>query len=248
MDVAQRSARSSKGWLTRAVNEIEKLAQDITSVSGVRYDSSLKTFHERLSKWDEAQTDLELLVEENKLDDMINEAADYREKAIQARDNLVDVWIEAHPQDVAEEERSSAASQSGTTSSKPTVNLPRIDLPKFSGDVLKFTSFWQQFTACVDDCDYPTIAKFNYLMSCLKGEASTVIEGLPITAENYDAAKQMLKKRFGRKELIVFAHVQELLALSVPEQLSRIRDTLNVHVRSLSTQGITADNFGVDLF
>ena len=57
----------------------------------------------------------------------------------------------------------------------------------------------------------------------------------------------MLKKRFGRKELIVFAHVQELLALSVPEQLSKFRDKRNVHVHSLATQGITADNFGVIL-
>ena len=172
--------------------------------------------------------------------------AHYREKVIKARDNLVSLWIEAHTPEEDTSNHSTTASQS-VTSIKPSVNLPRIDLPKFSGDVLKFTSFWQQFTACVDDCDYPTIAKFNYLTSCLKGDASTVIEGLPITTENYETAKQMLKKRFGRKELIVFAHVQELLALSVPEQLSKFRDNLNVHVRSLATQGIAADNFGVIL-
>ena len=129
----------------------------------------------------------------------------------------------------------------------PQVNLPRIDLPKFSGDVLKFTPFWQQFKSCVDDLDYPVITKFNYLLSCLKGEAKTVIEGMPVIEGNYESAKEILEKRYGRKELIVFSHVQELLAINVPEQLARFRDVLNVHVRSLAAQGITSDKFGVIL-
>ena len=70
---------------------------------------------------------------------------------------------------------------------------------------------------------------------------------MPVIEGNYESTKEILEKRYGRKELIVFSHVQELLAINVPEQLARFRDVLNVHVRSLAAQGITSDKFGVIL-
>ena len=125
--------------------------------------------------------------------------------------------------------------------------MPRIDLPNFSRDVLKFTLCWQQFKSCVDDLNYLIITTFKYLLSCLKGEARAVIGGMPAIKGNYGSAKEMLEKRYDRKVLTVISHVQELLAIKVPEQLARFHDVLNVHVHSLAAQDITSDKFGVIL-
>ena len=98
-------------------------------MSEVRYNSILHDFNERLNKWDKAQADLELIVQEDKLDELIEGAADYREKVIKARDNLVSLWIEAHTPEEDTSNHSTTASQS-VTSIKPSVNLPRIDPSK----------------------------------------------------------------------------------------------------------------------
>ena len=156
---------------------------------------------------------------------------------MKGRDELIKKWINSKSQNKEENHDNDKHS----TRSAPQINLPRIDLPK------SVETFWQQYKSCGDDQDYPVITKFNYLLSCLKGEARTVIEGMPVIEGNYESAKEMLEKRYGQKELIVFSHIQELLAINVPEQLARFHDVLNVHVRSLAAQGITSDKFGVIL-
>ena len=190
---AERSKVSAQGWLTRAVNQCSTLAQtDMKVLSEVEYNSALATFNERLAKWDDAQAVYEAIVEKAELDDLINSAADFREKAVKSKDELIKNWINSKSQNKEENH-----DDKHSTLSSPQINLPRIDLPKFSGDVLKFTPFWQQFKSCVDDLDYPVITKFNYLLSCLKGEAKTVIEGMPVIEGNYESAKEILEKRYG---------------------------------------------------
>ena len=44
---------------------------------------------------------------------------------------------------------------------------------------------------------------FNYLRSLLEGSAAGAIRGLPLTAENYGAAKDILKKHFGQPQIII---------------------------------------------
>ena len=48
------------------------------------------------------------------------------------------------------------------------IRLPRIELPKFRGDVLKWQSFWGQFEALVGEANIPTVNKFGYLHSPLR--------------------------------------------------------------------------------
>ena len=96
---AERSKVSAQGWLTRAVNQCSTLAQqDMKVLSEVEYNSTLATFNERLAKWDDAQAAYEAIVEEAELDDLINSAADYREKAVKGRDELIKNWMNSKSQ------------------------------------------------------------------------------------------------------------------------------------------------------
>ena len=93
--------------------------------------------------------------------------------------------------------------------------LPKNTLPKSKGDVTQFRSFWDSFESTVlTNTDLTKIDKFNYLVSLLEGTASRAIAGLPITEENYDAAVDIINKRFGKPQQLISAHMDELLKIS----------------------------------
>ena len=131
-----------------------------------------------------------------------------------ARNSLITAWVAAYPP----QEEGRAPSEPG--SAGVNVKLPKLDLPKLSWDVLKWVAFWQQFCACVDNQDIPGVTKYNYLVSLLKGDAKSVFEGLPVTESNYEKAKNILCKRYGRKEVIIFTHIKSLLGLEMPASSS----------------------------
>ena len=94
--------------------------------------------------------------------------------------------------------------------------LPKLTLPKFIGEVTQFKLFWDTFTSAVHSNPTLTkIAQFNYLVAQLEGPASRAIAGLPITEENYEAAVDVLTKRFGKPHQQIAAHTDELLKISV---------------------------------
>ena len=73
-----------------------------------------------------------------------------------ARNSLITAWVAAYP---PQEEARAPTSEAGSGSGGVNVKLPKLDLPKFSGDVLKWVAFWQQFCACVDNQDIPGVTK-----------------------------------------------------------------------------------------
>ena len=79
-----------------------------------------------------------------------------------------------------------------------------MTLPSFDGDIIEFQCFWDKFSAIIDSReDLPKVNKFSYLQSLLRGEAKSSLQGLSLTDINYDTAKQLLVKRFGRKEKVI---------------------------------------------
>ncbi|XP_065068226.1 uncharacterized protein LOC135693624 [Rhopilema esculentum] len=92
------------------------------------------------------------------------------------------------------------------------VKLPKINLPRFNGDVTRFSSFWQSFECAVhNNGSIPTINKLNYLFSLLEGLAYRAVEGLNLQEENYNHAVDI--SRFGKRQAIINAHMQSLLKL-----------------------------------
>jgi hypothetical protein len=77
------------------------------------------------------------------------------------------------------------------------VKLPEIKLPEFSGDLKSWSSFFEEFSAAVDDQDIPEKRKMQYLKSALKGEPLEIVEAYPLEAKNYQTVLKLLKKQFG---------------------------------------------------
>ncbi|XP_078347108.1 uncharacterized protein LOC144632354 [Oculina patagonica] len=89
---------------------------------------------------------------------------------------------------------------------------------------------------------------FN-LVSSLEGSASRAIEGLPVTEENYESAVDILKKRFGKPQQLISAHMEELLKLNIctvdkPGQLRFLYDKISVNIRGLEALGVKSDQYG----
>ena len=76
-----------------------------------------------------------------------------------------------------------------------------------------------------------------------------VIEGLQMTNENYDQAMRLLKGRFGNKQSIITAHMNELLMLrridneNDVQGIRHLYDKIGTPVRSLQRLGVQGENY-----
>ena len=60
----------------------------------------------------------------------------------------------------------------------PDKQLERIRIPKFSGDKMKYSTWWAAFSSCVDETSLSPQFKMLGLESCLEGEAAETVRGL----------------------------------------------------------------------
>ena len=86
------------------------------------------------------------------------------------------------------------------------VKLPKISLPHFHGDPVKWTSFWDAYKSAIhSNLELSEVDKFNYLRSLLDRSALDAIAGLTLSSANYQQAIEILHKRFGNKQVIITA-------------------------------------------
>ena len=128
--------------------------------------------------------------------------------------------------------------------------LPKVELDPFDGDPLKFKSFWDMFESLVDkDGGLDDVTKFSHLKSKLKGKARLSVEGLHLTKENYENAKELLIERFGDSQVIIRANMDALLAIepissNLVTDLRDLYDIMEVHTRNLQMFDVCAKDYG----
>ena len=153
------------------------------------------------------------------------------------------------PAETKSKEESKAETVEHIVSVVPKPKLPKLVLPRFKGDITTFQSFWDTVQSAVNNnLALTNIDKFNYLKALLDGPAARSIQGLTLTSANYDTALEILQDRFGKKQHIISAHVDDLLKLvpcsdSKPHHLRVIYDKIYVNIRGLEAFGITAAEY-----
>ncbi|XP_073959385.1 uncharacterized protein [Choristoneura fumiferana] len=122
-----------------------------------------------------------------------------------------------------------------------TTRLPKLELPSYSGDCLKWTEFWDRFRASIHERNIADSEKMAYLLGSLSGLAKESVSGLGVTDNNYIIAIDTLKNRFGSKDALIDAHYTQLNNLQRAEYNSTsCRSTLNEierHLRILENLG-----------
>ena len=131
--------------------------------------------------------------------------------------------------------------------SKKSVKLPKLELKKFDGSIFKWVEFWDAFESAIhSNKQLHDVDKFNYLKAQLKGTASEVISGLELTQENYNIAINLLKERYGKKQIMIKAHFAKLMNLPMATykatSLRTFYDTMEKHLRCLQSLGEDDNN------
>ncbi|KAJ8021190.1 hypothetical protein HOLleu_38316 [Holothuria leucospilota] len=271
MEKAKKTRMVEKGWLSRAAKELDSTVSKV-GVTSVEIEMALSNFNQRLAKVDEVQSTIESLTDLAEIDKEAASAADYLEQVTEIRKTAY-LALEKMKQAKAsrptvplsqvdpgmrgndvEHDHVSLGAEANSVPSHPksATRLPKLQLPKFAGNVVEWQAFWDQFEAVVHNSDIPPVNKFAYLQALLEGEAKRCIQGLSPTAKHYSVACDLLKERYGKPEKIIFAHIQALLNLSPPQSKGRLtlpvlwnmQDELLAHVRSLESLGISGEKYG----
>ena len=250
MEQIRKKRTIAKVNLSKARSKLKEIISDFNSdktFSKIKIEFELTNFQDKLTILNEVQEQYELLIEESELEEEIANALEFQEDKLEDLIKVKEILVSINDS-VAENRNVSKASNNVNA------RLPKLELPKFNGDVTKWQTFWDKFNAIVhQNSDISDINKFTYLQSLLKEEALSCISGLSLTTENYASAREILQKRFGSKERIIAGHVQTLLGMSThktahtSEELWHLYDRVQINVRSLENLGIKGETFGVIL-
>lgn len=131
---------------------------------------------------------------------------------------------------------SSRGFHSSVHSPKNNIKLPRIDIPKFDGDIKQWPIFFDLFDTLIHrNMSLSNIERFQYLISYLSKDALAGVKNLRLTAENYQIAYDSLKNRYQNKRILMTNHWQTLSqAPATNESASSLRKLLSVFQENIS--------------
>ncbi|XP_077551846.1 uncharacterized protein LOC144166061 [Haemaphysalis longicornis] len=104
-----------------------------------------------------------------------------------------------------------------------------------------------------DNVELTKIEKFKYLLTYLIGDARRAIEGIRLSEANYDVAVSALVQRFGRPELLINEHIDQLLAFTPIrssmdiDRLRELYDKVHFRVSALEALGVPQEQNAVVL-
>lgn len=92
--------------------------------------------------------------------------------------------------------------------------LPRIDLPKFSGDYHAWSSFHDLFSSMVGrNNELTNVEKMHYLKMCLSGDAARLVTNLPVSDDTFARAWKTLVARYENKRALISAQLDKLFTI-----------------------------------
>ena len=80
--------------------------------------------------------------------------------------------------------------------------------------------------------------------------AARTVHGLTLTRSNYDAAVEMLQERYGKPQIIISEHMDEILKIQPCVEGGRlgplryVYDKISVNVRGLASMGVSSKEYG----
>lgn len=243
----RRKRGTIRGATTRILNQI-----DVEITQSNSDTDHLSTLLELLSAKEDSLFELDRGIEQlTPLDGLEVEIActeDYKERVIMLKSRAQRVIKKKQDLNPLPARVSDANSN---RSQRQSVRLPKLIIEKFYGDVSMWQEFWSQYETAIHNNDsLCNKEKFTYLKTYLTGPAAKAVAGLMLTDSNYDDAIALLKSRFGRKDLVISAHMSKLLNLTPVKKssdlnaLRQLYDECEIQIRSLESLGVVSETYG----
>ena len=157
-----RARTSAKSWMTRAEKTLnDLLSRPETEVSTTQIEFAIEHYEKRLDTFDACQQrDEEAEITEEQLMREIKQAADFRDERYRCLDMAKELLIKLYRKDRETVGNAEAGDDGSTTPTRPTLRSTRTEarlfkaeMPKFVVEVTQWQSFWDQFTAIIDNSE-----------------------------------------------------------------------------------------------
>ena len=257
MEEARKARKLARYWLTRHTTTLQSaLNTDTTTATELR--ALIEEFNKKVSKLDDAQGALEVLISEEELEEHVEEAEQYLSEKnrikYRALEKIESLFGQGTDDDTsiasglsgaasASVAAAAAAAVAGVETALAVSKLPNLDLPRFNGDVFMWQEFFDAYMAHVgNNTKISLIDKFTHLIRLLDDDAKIAVRSFKLTADNYQPALDHLKERFGRPSFIRLKHINALLQLEAPsgkgssyvKALWRMLDDIAAHTQALA--------------
>ncbi|KAK6026422.1 zinc knuckle, partial [Ostertagia ostertagi] len=131
-------------------------------------------------------------------------------------------------------------------SEAPQTNLAPIPIPKFSGRIWEWDTFWGAFQHSVDSREIDDLYKMNYLLDALQGEAKETVKQFEVSGRTYPLVVAHLKEKYGNTQALVDHMIRRLQkARAQSERLEhqeKLLEELSSIVSQLQLKGENVDN------
>ncbi|CAH2085909.1 unnamed protein product [Euphydryas editha] len=134
---------------------------------------------------------------------------------------------------------------------EPSVKLPKISIPTFSGTYSEWTSFRDLFTSLIhNNRSLDDVQRLHYLKGYLTGEAEQLLRHVAITAQNYQLCWTQLEKRYNNKRYLANCILkrfmsQKNLLVESSSALKELLDTSNECLNALNNLGIDTQSWDI---
>ena len=145
----------------------------------------------------------------------------------------------------------SISNRTSSVSQDAKVKLPKLELPKFDGDIINWRGSWDQFQVAIHENEtIAEIDKLTYLKSFLSNSALSAISGLSLNSANCKKATDILQQRYGNTQVLISAHMIKFVQLLKIKSSSDVKGLRNMYhqieisVWSLKSLDIDITTFG----
>ena len=142
-------------------------------------------------------------------------------------------------------------SNAGSGVSSVASDLPKLQIPKFSGNWREWLSFRDMFKALVydrPDAQVAPIKKLQYLKQALEGDALRTIQSIPMTANSLKRAWDALLDKYDNNSRLKQEYILDLdnlkpLQLASAYKIRQLYDQVNENREALATLGEKVDQW-----
>lgn len=210
------------------------------------------------TKTDDQMSEVEIEFDLKKLENLLQSySAAYEDRVLAAIDDIEVEGMRIESDDltnIAErtillfrKKQAEARHKKSTQSEAP--KLKPLKVPKFTGNYQDWSPFVNLFTTVVHNNEkLDNIQRMQYLLDCLEGEPRRIIQHLDLSGKNYDAAVEILQRRYNDERRIINKHLDDILDHPAigddVKGLKSLSDWTKESLYAIENQGITEKRLG----